>query len=77
MTPKAEIEPGLHRGLAWILADDGRIAYHHGFTGTSLYLTPHTGRYLAICTNAVYHHQDNRTRLAPLRTLALKAITAD
>ncbi|MFB8171429.1 serine hydrolase domain-containing protein [Kitasatospora purpeofusca] len=77
MEPKAEIEPGLHRGLAWILADDGRIAYHHGFTGASLYLAPDTGRYLAICTNAVYHHQDNRTRLAPLRSLALKAVTAD
>lgn len=73
--PVAEIEPGLHRGLAWILANGGRVAYHHGFTGTSLYLAPHTGRYLAICTNAVYHHQDNRTRLAPLRSLALKAIT--
>ncbi|WP_030247566.1 serine hydrolase domain-containing protein [Streptomyces sp. NRRL S-350] len=77
MEPKAEIEPGLHRGLAWILTDGGRIAYHHGFTGTSLYLAPATGRYLAICTNAVYHHQDNRTRLAPLRNLALKAVTAD
>ncbi|MEV8324081.1 serine hydrolase domain-containing protein [Kitasatospora sp. NPDC056731] len=75
MQPQAAIEPGLNRGLAWILDDDGRVAYHHGFTGTSLYLAPATGRYLAICTNAVYHHQDNRTRLAPLRTLALKAIT--
>jgi CubicO group peptidase (beta-lactamase class C family) len=73
--PQAAIEPGLERGLAWILADEGRVAYHHGFTGTSLYLAPATGRYLAICTNAVYHHQDNRTRLAPLRALALKAIT--
>ncbi|MFI9649945.1 serine hydrolase domain-containing protein [Streptomyces sp. NPDC052040] len=77
MAPQAAIEPGLDRGLAWILADKGRIAYHHGFTGTSLYLAPHTGRYLAICTNAVYHHQDNRIRLAPLRTLALKAVTAE
>ncbi|MFD4535187.1 serine hydrolase domain-containing protein [Kitasatospora sp. NPDC058397] len=77
MEPKAEIEPGLHRGLAWILADGGRVAYHHGFTGTSLYLAPDTGRYLAICTNAVYHHQNNRTRLAPLRNLALKAVAAD
>ncbi|MFJ6621012.1 serine hydrolase domain-containing protein [Kitasatospora sp. NPDC091335] len=77
MQPQAEIEPGLDRGLAWILADEGRVAYHHGFTGTSLYLAPATGRYLAICTNAVYHHQDNRTRLAPLRALALKAITAE
>ncbi|MFF7455273.1 serine hydrolase domain-containing protein [Kitasatospora sp. NPDC008115] len=75
MQPVAAIEPGLDRGLAWILADEGRVAYHHGFTGTSLYLAPATGRFLAICTNAVYHHQDNRARLAPLRALALKAIT--
>ncbi len=75
MEPQAAIEPGLDRGLAWILADRAKVAYHHGFTGTSLYLAPHTGRYLAICTNAVYHHQDNRTRLAPLRALAVKAIT--
>jgi CubicO group peptidase (beta-lactamase class C family) len=75
MAPHAVIEPGLNRGLAWILADEARVAHHHGFTGTSLYLHPATGRYLAICTNAVYHHQDNRTRLAPLRALALKAIT--
>ncbi len=77
MAAMAAIEPGLDRGLAWILADGGRIAYHHGFTGTSLYLSPDTGRYLAICTNAVYHHQDNRTRLAPLRALAIKAITTE
>ncbi|MEY9948071.1 serine hydrolase domain-containing protein [Kitasatospora sp. GAS1066B] len=75
VVPQIAIEPGLDRGLAWILADGGRVAYHHGFTGTSLYLSPATGRYLAICTNAVYHHQDNRTRLAPLRAVALKAIT--
>ncbi|MFE9424594.1 serine hydrolase domain-containing protein [Kitasatospora sp. NPDC006697] len=77
MVPQAAIEPGIDRGLAWILADGGRVAYHHGFTGTSLYLAPATGRYLVICTNAVYHHQDNRTRLAPLRNLALKAVTAE
>ncbi|WP_073815647.1 serine hydrolase domain-containing protein [Kitasatospora sp. CB01950] len=75
--PQAVIEPGLNRGLAWLLTGNGRVAYHHGFTGTSLYLAPATGRYLVICTNAVYHHQDNRTALAPLRALALKAITAE
>ncbi|MGW5689027.1 serine hydrolase domain-containing protein [Nonomuraea sp. NPDC003754] len=73
---QATIEPGLQRGLAWILADDCRIAYHHGWTGTSLYLAPHTGRYLVICTNAVYHGAAARTRLAPLRALALKTLSA-
>lgn len=75
MQPEASIEPGLDRGLGWILAAEGRVAYHHGFTGTSLYLAPVTGRYLVICTNAVYHHQNNRTRLTPLRTLAVKTIS--
>ncbi|GAA1162051.1 CubicO group peptidase (beta-lactamase class C family) [Kitasatospora gansuensis] len=73
--PRARIEPGLGRGLAWIVTDDGNALYHHGFTGTSLYLAPATGRYLALCTNAVYHRPDNRAALAQLRALALKEIT--
>jgi len=73
MQPALSIEPGRHRGLAWIIAEDGAVAYHHGFTGTSLHLAPRTGRYLAICTNAVYHGWD-RARLAPLRDLALSTI---
>ncbi|MEV6982845.1 serine hydrolase domain-containing protein [Sphaerisporangium sp. NPDC051017] len=75
LIPQATIEPGLERGLSWILAGGGQIAYHHGFTGTSLYLAPETGRYLVICTNAVYHGTA-RTRIAPLRALALKIIAA-
>ncbi|RLV10278.1 peptidase S12 family protein [Streptomyces griseocarneus] len=75
VVPQAAIEPGLDRGLSWILADGGSVAYHHGFTGTSLYLAPSTGRYLVICTNAVYHGPA-RVRLAPLRALALKTISA-
>ncbi|MET9295554.1 serine hydrolase domain-containing protein [Streptomyces sp. NPDC003077] len=75
LIPHAPIEPGLHRGLSWVLADGGRVAYHHGFTGTSLYLAPDTGRYLVICTNAVYHGPA-RARLAPLRALALKTVSA-
>ncbi|MFC5724358.1 serine hydrolase domain-containing protein [Streptomyces gamaensis] len=73
--PQAAIEPGLDRGLSWILAHGGTVAYHHGFTGTSLYLAPPTGRYLVICTNAVYYGPA-RTRLAPLRALALKTISS-
>ncbi|MGN5630490.1 serine hydrolase [Streptomyces sp. AC154] len=75
LIPQAQIEPGLDRGLSWILAAGGRVAYHHGFTGTSLYLAPETGRYLVICTNAVYHG-NARTKIAPLRALALKTISA-
>ncbi|GAA2463212.1 serine hydrolase domain-containing protein [Streptomyces macrosporus] len=74
MLPVAPIEPGLDRGLSWIVAP-GPVAYHHGFTGTSLYLAPDTGRYLAICTNAVYG-SEVRSRIAPLRALALKIISA-
>ncbi|MFF5701065.1 serine hydrolase domain-containing protein [Streptomyces sp. NPDC012794] len=72
--PLAPIEPGLDRGLSWICAPGG-VAHHHGFTGTSLYLAPGSGRYLAILTNAV-HHGEARRRTAPLRALALKTITA-
>ncbi|MFJ2034005.1 serine hydrolase domain-containing protein [Streptosporangium sp. NPDC087985] len=75
LVPQVAIEPGLDRGLSWILAAGGRVAYHHGFTGTSLYLAPDAGRYLVICTNAVYYG-NARTRIAPLRTLALKTISA-
>jgi len=71
--PQATVEPGLHRGLAWILTADGAVAYHHGYTGTSLYLSPATGRYLVLCTNAVYHGWD-RARLTPVRDLALRTI---
>lgn len=75
LVPQAAIEPGLDRGLSWILAHGGSVAYHHGFTGTSLYLAPSAGRYLVICTNAVYNGPA-RTRLAPLRALALKTISS-
>ncbi|MFF4583399.1 serine hydrolase domain-containing protein [Streptomyces sp. NPDC001373] len=74
MTAHAEIEPGLARGLGWILASGNTVAYHHGFTGTSLYLAPATGRYIALTTNAV-HNGPARTRIAPLRELILKTIT--
>ncbi|MFD8599553.1 serine hydrolase domain-containing protein [Kitasatospora sp. NPDC059646] len=71
--PCATVEPGLHRGLAWLVTADDAVAYHHGFTGTSLFLAPHTGRYVVLCTNAVYHGWD-RARLAGLRTLALRTL---
>ncbi|MYV97041.1 serine hydrolase domain-containing protein [Streptomyces sp. SID3343] len=74
-TPQVSIEPGIDRGLAWLLADDAQAVYHHGWTGTSLFLAPATGRYLAICTNAVYHGRPS-TRVAPLRALARKALIA-
>ncbi|MFF3444788.1 serine hydrolase domain-containing protein [Streptosporangium sp. NPDC002721] len=75
LVPQADIEPGLQRGLSWILADGHQTAYHHGFTGTSLYLAPHVGRYVVVCTNAVYHGPA-RDRIAPLRALAKKTIAA-
>ncbi|MFI9064516.1 serine hydrolase domain-containing protein [Streptomyces sp. NPDC053429] len=73
LAPQAEVEPGLYRGLGWVLAAGGTVAYHHGFTGTSLYLAPATGRYVVIVTNAV-HNGAPRVRLAPLRERALKIL---
>jgi len=75
LVPHVPIEPGLSRGLAWILAEDGHVAYHHGFTGSSLYLNPTTGRYVVLATNAIYHGPA-RGRLAPLRAAALKTVSA-
>ncbi|MBL1100120.1 serine hydrolase domain-containing protein [Streptomyces coffeae] len=75
LVPQASIEPGLERGLSWIVAAGGQVAYHHGWTGTSLYLAPEAGRYLVIATNAVYYGPA-RSRIAPLRALALKTISA-
>ncbi|WP_232795001.1 serine hydrolase [Kitasatospora sp. NRRL B-11411] len=74
--PLAAVEPGLSRGLAWLVAERGPVAYHHGFTGTSLYLAPDTRRFVVLCTNAVYHGWD-RTRLADLRAAALHALLPD
>jgi CubicO group peptidase (beta-lactamase class C family) len=69
LRPQIAIEPGRSRGLCWIVTDAG-VAYHHGYTGTSLYLSPATGRYLVLLTNAVYHGF-SASRLSPLRDLAL------
>ncbi|ROR44613.1 serine hydrolase domain-containing protein [Kitasatospora cineracea] len=74
--PLVAVEPGLSRGLAWLVAERGPVAYHHGFTGTSLYLAPDTRRFVVLCTNAVYHGWD-RTRLADLRAAALHALLPD
>ncbi|MEV4555770.1 serine hydrolase domain-containing protein [Kitasatospora sp. NPDC049285] len=68
--PQTTVEPGLHRGLAWLVTENDAVTYHHGFTGTSLFLAPHSRRYVVLCSNAVYHGWD-RTRLAGLRSLAL------
>ncbi|WP_406512537.1 beta-lactamase family protein [Streptomyces sp. NBC_00161] len=76
LVPQAEIEPGLQRGLGWILAAGGTVAYHHGFTGTSLHLAPATGRYVVITTNAVHNGAASRIRITPLRERALKTLAA-
>ncbi|WP_428814742.1 serine hydrolase domain-containing protein [Streptomyces albus subsp. chlorinus] len=74
LEPHVRMEPGLERGLSWIVAAGGQVACHHGWTGTSLYLAPTSGRYLAVCTNAV-HNGAARTRIRPLRDLALKILS--
>ncbi|MET9695333.1 serine hydrolase domain-containing protein [Streptomyces sp. NPDC006529] len=75
LVPVAQIDPGLERGLGWIVAAGGAVACHHGFTGTSLFLAPAGGRYVVITTNAVHNGAAARTRLAPLRERALKTLT--
>jgi CubicO group peptidase (beta-lactamase class C family) len=62
------------RGLGWIVVPETGVAYHHGFTGTSLYVSPTTGRFIAVLSNAVFVSRD-RERLKRLRTAALRAMT--
>ncbi|MEU8840110.1 serine hydrolase domain-containing protein [Streptomyces roseus] len=76
LVPQAEIEPGLQRGLGWILGAGGSVAYHHGFTGTSLFLAPATGRYVVVLTNAVHNGAAARIRITPLRDCAQKILAA-
>ncbi|ROQ96563.1 CubicO group peptidase (beta-lactamase class C family) [Streptomyces sp. 2132.2] len=76
LVPQAEIEPGVQRGLCWILGAGGTVAYHHGFTGTSLHLAPATGRYVVIVTNAVHNGAAARIRITPLREHAHKMLAA-
>lgn len=68
--PAVRVDDSTSRGLAWLVRDDG-LVYHHGFTGTSLYLDPARGRYLVVLTNAIAYGRD-RTGLAPLRDLAAR-----
>ncbi|WP_330331353.1 beta-lactamase family protein [Streptomyces sp. NBC_00536] len=75
LVPVAEIDPGLHRGLGWIVGAGGAVAHHHGFTGASLFLAPAAGRYVVITANAVHDGAAARTRIAPLRERVLKTLT--
>ncbi|CAM3501344.1 serine hydrolase [Kibdelosporangium persicum] len=62
------------RGLGWIVVPETGVAYHHGFTGTSLYVSPATGRFVVVLSNAVFVSRD-RQRLGVLRTEALRAMS--
>ncbi|WP_431683891.1 serine hydrolase domain-containing protein [Kitasatospora sp. KL5] len=74
LAPQIAVEPGRTRGLGWLLTEAG-AAYHHGYTGTSLFFSPGTGRYAVLLTNAVYHGFSG-SRLTPLRDRVLAALTA-
>nr|WP_052478241.1 serine hydrolase domain-containing protein [Kibdelosporangium sp. MJ126-NF4]CEL16992.1 Beta-lactamase class C and other penicillin binding proteins [Kibdelosporangium sp. MJ126-NF4]CTQ91779.1 Beta-lactamase class C and other penicillin binding proteins [Kibdelosporangium sp. MJ126-NF4] len=67
-------QDGTRRGLGWIVAPEPGVAYHHGFTGTSLYLAPKKERFMVVLTNAVFVSRDRR-KLKVLRTEALKAMS--
>lgn len=66
--PAVRVDDSTSRGLAWLVSDDG-LVYHHGFTGTSLYLDPGAGRYLLVLTNAIAGGR-KREGLAELRKTA-------
>ncbi|RSM64198.1 hypothetical protein DMH04_51570 [Kibdelosporangium aridum] len=63
------------RGLGWVVIPEKDVAYHHGFTGTSLYLSPGTGRFIVVLSNAVFVSRD-RERLKGLRAEVRRVIAA-
>ncbi|RKS05878.1 CubicO group peptidase (beta-lactamase class C family) [Nocardiopsis sp. Huas11] len=71
--PHVDAGQGLWRGLGWLITQEG-VVYHNGFTGTSLFLHPASGRYVGVLTNAVHYGRD-RTGLVDLRAAARNALT--
>ncbi|ONI71277.1 hypothetical protein ALI144C_49395 [Actinosynnema sp. ALI-1.44] len=67
-------QDGTRRGLGWIVVPETGTAYHHGFTGTSLYLAPDAGRFMVVLTNAVFVSRDRR-ELSVLRAGAMSAMS--
>ncbi|GAB3206889.1 serine hydrolase domain-containing protein [Marinactinospora thermotolerans] len=72
--PHVPVGEEFSRGLAWLVTDDG-LVYHNGYTGTSLYLYPETGRYVGLLTNAVYHGR-RRVGLFDLRAAVRASLVA-
>lgn len=72
-SPQVDAGARLSRGLAWLVTPEG-VVYHNGFTGTSLFMHPESGRYVGVLTNAVHYGRD-RTGLVDLRSAARSALT--
>ncbi|GAB3717715.1 serine hydrolase domain-containing protein [Nocardiopsis oceani] len=72
-SPQVDAGARLSRGLGWLVTPEG-VVYHNGFTGTSLFMHPESGRYVGVLTNAVHYGRD-RTGLVDLRTAARSALT--
>ncbi|MFL1376240.1 MULTISPECIES: serine hydrolase domain-containing protein [unclassified Nocardiopsis] len=71
--PQVDAGQRLWRGLGWLVTPEG-VVYHNGFTGTSLFMHPESGRYVGVLTNAVYYGRD-RTGLVDLRSAARSAVS--
>ena len=71
-SPQVDVGTRLSRGLGWLVTSEG-VVYHNGFTGTSLFMHPESGRYVGMLTNAVHYGRD-RTGLVDLRTEARSAL---
>ncbi|PSK99650.1 CubicO group peptidase (beta-lactamase class C family) [Murinocardiopsis flavida] len=69
--PQVVVDERRSRGLAWLVTGSG-VVYHHGYTGTSLFMQPDAGRYVGLLTNAV-HFGRRRPGLADLRAAARAA----
>ncbi|MFN2323929.1 MAG: serine hydrolase, partial [Trueperaceae bacterium] len=77
-----EPQPSLERALGWDAAAGTSIAApfssrafgHTGFTGTSLWIDPHAGRFCVLLTNRVHPTRHGGHSVASLRRAAHRVV---
>lgn len=72
--PSVRVDEDTYRGLGWLVNPASGLVYHHGFTGTSLFLHPATGRHLVLLTNAIAYGR-RRHGLSEVREIAMGAFS--
>ncbi|MFL1427908.1 MULTISPECIES: serine hydrolase [unclassified Nocardiopsis] len=72
--PSVRVDEDTHRGLGWSVNPASGVVHHQGFTGTSLFLHPATGRHLVLLTKAIAYGR-RRQGPAEVREVAIGAFS--